>query len=110
MAEIIRLPDNIISKRDKHALESFGAYSIAHGHTTRWQWTRDNNGDEVFQLFRGAVIAELAVNITRDSELDTFCASDSAGELITTGTLRHVFTELEYYLSLLHEDTPPPLV
>ncbi len=109
MAEIIHLPENIISKNDKQAFESFGAHAIVHGRVARWHWARDNYGDEVFQLYRGGTEDVLAVSITRDSELDTFCASDGAGKLITSGALGHVFTELEYYLSLLHEDTPPPL-
>lgn len=102
MAEIIRLQRNFISKSDKQALESFGAHIIVHSHARRWCWSRDNRGDEVFEIFHGGARDALVVLISRDSELDSYCARDGRGSLIVTGTLAQVFTELDYYFALLH--------
>lgn len=109
MAEIIHLPENIISKNDRNALESFAAHSIARGLVVRWHWARNNNnGDEIFQLFSGPKQEDLIINISRDSELDAFCATDDTGKIITFGPLTHLFSELEEYLVMLQGIIPPP--
>jgi hypothetical protein len=48
----------------------------------------------------------LAVSISRNRELDAFCVRDAAGQSISSGTLDHVFAELEAYFIRVHGEGP----
>jgi len=106
MTEIIRLPDNFIGKEDRERLESFAGHTIARGRATRWHWGKDANGDDIFEIYPGSADNTLAISISRNRELDAFCARDAAGQSITSGTLEHVFAELEAYFIRVNDDGP----
>lgn len=106
MSEIINLADNIISKEDREQLASFGGHTIAHGRATRWHWDKADNGDDVFEIFRGGADEELAVRVSRNRELDAFYAHDAMGKVISAGVLDHVMAELEQYFIELHGEPP----
>jgi len=102
MSEIINLQGNIISRKDREQLESFGGHTIAHGRATRWHWHKAGNGDDVFEIFRGGADEELAVCINRDRKTDAFYANDAIGNMVSSGALEHVMAELEQYFIELH--------
>ncbi|MGB7932633.1 MAG: hypothetical protein WCH04_10500 [Gammaproteobacteria bacterium] len=106
MTEIIRLPDNFIGKEDRERLESFAGHTIARGRATRWHWGKDANRDDIFEIYPGSADNTLAISISRNRELDAFCARDAAGQSITSGTLEHVFAELEAYFIRVHDEGP----
>jgi hypothetical protein len=106
MTEIIRLPDNFIGKEDREKLESFAGHTIARGRATRWHWGKDAEGDDVFEIYRGSGDITLAVSISRIREQDAFCVRDAAGQSIASGSLEHVFAELEAYFVRLHDEGP----
>ena len=108
MSKIIKLPANFIGKEDREKLESFGGHTIAHGRATRWHWDKDGDDNDVFEIFRGGTHEVVCVRINRDRESDAFHARDPAESLIASGTLEHVFTEVEKYLVRLYGDTPDP--
>lgn len=106
MTKIIQLADNIISKDDREELASFGGHTIAHGRATRWHWHKTDNGDAVFEIFRGGADEELAVCISRDRKTDAFYAHDASGNMVSAGELDHVMAELEQYFIQLHGEAP----
>jgi hypothetical protein len=106
MTEIIRLPDNFIGKEDREKLESFAGHTISRGRATRWHWGKDAGMDDIFEIYPGSADKTLAVSISRNRELDAFCARDAAGQLITSGTLEHVFAELDAYFARVHGEGP----
>jgi hypothetical protein len=99
MADIFEIPDNFIGKLDRNKLESFGGYTIAHGRATRWHWSKDTNGDDVFEIYRGGVNEELAARIRRNRKKDIFCAYDAKNKPIASGVLAHVMSGLERYFN-----------
>jgi hypothetical protein len=106
MTEIIRLPDNLIGKEDREKLESFAGHTIARGRATRWHWGRDADGDDIFEIYPSSADNTLSIAISRNRELDMFCVRDAAGQSITSGTLDHVFAELEAYFVRVHDEGP----
>lgn len=102
MSEIINLAENIISKKNREQLESFGGHTIAHGRATRWHWHKAANGDVIFEIFRGGTDEVLAVCINRDRKTDAFYANDALGNMVASGELDHVMAELEKYFIQLH--------
>ncbi len=106
MSKTITLPDNFIGKDDKKKLESFGGHTIARGRATRWHWAKKDNGDDVFEIYRGGADEELAMRVMRDCKQDIFTAYDKSGDSKVTGALEHVMTELEIYFSRLHGEGP----
>ena len=106
MADIIQIPDNFIGLHDREKLESFGGHSIAHGRATRWHWGQDEEGDSVFEIYRGGADELFSARINRDRKLDAFCAHDERDRLIASGELDHVLAELELYLMKLHGELP----
>jgi len=104
MSEIINLSDNIISKKDRGLLESFAGHTIAHGRATRWHWDKAENGDHVFEIFRGGSDEVMAVCINRDRKTDAFYAHDAAGSMVASGPLEHLMAKLEQYFTELHGD------
>ncbi len=106
MSEIINLADNIISRENHEQLASFGGHTIAHGRATRWHWAKADNGDEVFEIFRGGADEVLTVCISRDRKMDAFYAHDAMGNMVVVGELDHVMAELEQYFIQLHGETP----
>jgi len=102
MTEIINLAENIISKKNRRQLESFGGHTIAHGRATRWHWGKAPNGDEVFEILRGGADEKLAVCINRDRKTDAYYAHDDRGNMVASGELEHVMAELERYFVQLH--------
>lgn len=110
MTKIIKLADNIISKDDREELESFGGHTIAHGRATRWHWHKADNGDSVFEIFRGGADEVLAICISRDRKTDAFYAHDATGNMVSAGELDHVMAELEQYFIQLHGEVPSTTV
>ena len=102
MSEIINLKENIISRKNREQLASFGGHTIAHGRATRWHWVMADNGDDVFKIFRGGADEVLAVCINRDRKTDAFYAHDAMGNMVSSGELEHVMAELEQYFIQLH--------
>lgn len=102
MSKIINLSENIISKKNRCQLESFGGHIIAHGRATRWHWHKIENGDDVFEVFYGGADDLLAVSINRDRKTDAFYAHDAKGDLVASGELEHVMAKLEQYFIQLH--------
>lgn len=94
-AEIINLPDNIITLQDQEALESFGGHEIALGRATRFHWNKNNNGDPVFDIYRGGTDEELTASIGRHRKEDEFYANDGKGDQIVSGQLDHVLAVLD---------------
>jgi hypothetical protein len=106
MTKIIRLPGNFIGVEDREKLESFGGHTIAHGRATRWDWSDDDDGDDVFEIYTGGAVNNLTACIKRDRERDRYIARDAAGQKIAAGALEHVFTELDRYFARLHGERP----
>lgn len=102
MSEIINLAENIISKKNRAQLASFGGHTIAHGRATRWHWNKTDNGDDVFEIFRGGADEVLTICINRDRKTDAFYAHDAMGNMVASGELDHVMAELEQYFIQLH--------
>ena len=102
MSQIIHLSENIIGKKDRELLESFGGHTIAHGRATRWHWHKAENGDVLFEIFRGGSDEELAMCVNRDRKVDAFYAHDAAGRMVASGKLDHVLLTLEQYFTQLH--------
>ena len=105
MTDIIRLPDNFIGKEDREKLESFAAHTIAHGRATRWQWDKDSDGGDIFEIYPVGADNRQTVRINRNRERDRFCARD-ADYSIASGALEHVFAELELYFVRLKGEGP----
>jgi len=108
VADIIQLPDNLISRMDRERLESFGGHSIARGRATRWHWYRKADGDEVFEIYRGSKGVDLLARIQRDRAHDIYRVHDLRGDLISTGMLELVLVKLDSYLARLHHKDPGP--
>jgi hypothetical protein len=89
MTEIITLADNFIGKEDREKLECFAAHTIAHGRATHWQWRKDTEGGDSFEITPVGADKRLTVHISRNRELDSFYARD-ATQLIASGALEHV--------------------
>ena len=106
MGKVINIPSNLIGKDDREKLESFGGHTIAHGRATRWHWKVDGEGNRLFQIYSGGEDEVMAVQVSRDRELNAFCAHDCSGELIASGSLERVFTELERYFVYRHDELP----
>ena len=106
MAKIIKLPGNFFGVEDREKLESFGGHTIAHGRATRWHWGSDVDGDDAFEIYTGGAVNILTARIKRDRELDQYIACDAAGQGIASGTLEHVFAELDRYFARLHGEQP----
>ena len=106
MSKIINLSENIISKKDRELLESFGGHTIAHGRATRWHWHQQENGDVVFEMFRGGADEMLTLCINRDRKTDAFYAVDAMANNIASGELEHVLAELDKYFIQLHGEAP----
>ncbi|MDT8283255.1 MAG: hypothetical protein RQ982_10685 [Gammaproteobacteria bacterium] len=102
MAQIINLPENIIGRKDRKLLESFGGHTIAHGRATHWHWHKADNGDVLFEIFRGGSDEVLAISVSRDREEDAFYAFDAAGRIVASGGLNHIMAVLEQYFVELH--------
>lgn len=102
MSDIIRLADNIISKEDHEQLQSFGGHVVSHGRATRWHWTKNEAGENIFEIFRGGADEELAISISRNRKQDAYYAHDPAGKVIAAGVLDHVMAELDRYFIELH--------
>ncbi len=102
MSKTYKLPDNFIGKEDRERLESFGGHTIAHGRATRWHWGKDQNGDDVFEIYLGGADESLGARVRRDRDRDIFVARDDRGRSIGSGELEHVMAELEQYFSRLH--------
>jgi len=102
MSKTYKLPDNFIGKEDRERLESFGGHTIAHGRATRWRWGKNDNGDDVFEIYRGGADESLAARVHRDRERDSFFAQNELSQPIGSGELDHVMAELEEYFSRLH--------
>lgn len=106
MAKIIKLPGNFIGPADREKLESFGGHTISHGRATRWRWDKTAAGDDVFEIHTGGAHDALAASIRRDRKLDQYIAHDATGAPIVSGTLDHVFAELDSYFARLHGELP----
>lgn len=105
MTEIITLPDNFIGKEDREKLESIAAHTIAHGRATHWQWSKDADGVDNFEIYPVGADNRRTVRICRNRELDRFCDRDAAHS-IASGALEHVFAALELYFMHLHGEEP----
>ena len=106
MTEIIKLPENFIGREDREKLESFGGHTISHGRATRWHWGEGADGDDVFEIYRGGEDEMIALRISRDRELDTFCAKNAVSETIVPGKLEHIMAKLEQYFMRIHGEIP----
>lgn len=106
MSEVVQLPENFIGKEDRIKLESFGGHTIAHGRATRWHWSTDERGDEVFEIYKGGVDEALAYRLTRDRKRGLFRAHDSRGREAASGELEHVMAKLEHLLASDHGEFP----
>lgn len=102
MADIAKLPVNLIGKKDQVKLESYGGHEIAHGRATRFHWDQDEHGNPNFGIYRGGAEEELFVKIGRDRKRDEFWAKDGDGALIVSGALDHVMAVIEKKLAAEH--------
>lgn len=102
MADVISLPDNPIGPADRERLEAFMGHEIGRGRATRWQWTRNDQGNDVLELYSGGANQALMFRISRDRERDLFRAHDADGTLVTEGSLDHVMAELDSLLAYMH--------
>lgn len=105
--KVIALPDNLIGREDRQRLESFGGHEMARGRATRFHWDKDENGNPVFEIFRGGNKEKLVVRIGRHREKDEFFAEDSAGNTLVTGALDHVMAVLDKKLAHDHGENSP---
>ena len=106
MSEIFQLPDNFIGREDRGKLESFGGHVIAHGRATRWHWTADAQGNDVFQIYKGGADEVLAYDISRDRKRDVFLVHDHRGQEVLAGDLEQVMAGLENILATEHGESP----
>lgn len=106
MADIIHIPENFIGLEDREKLDSFAGHSIARGRATRWHWDHNEQGDDVFELYRGGADEQLTARVTRSRNEDAFFAHDEHGKLISSGELDHLLAGLDKYLMKLHGETP----
>ena len=106
MNGVYNLAVNFIGKKDREKLESFTGQTIAHGCATRWHWDRDADGNDVFEIYRGGEDEVLTVRINRERDRNSFYALDATGDLIESGVLEHVFSELEAHFARLHGELP----
>ena len=107
MTEIIELPDNPMTPHDLRALESWGGHEISHGRATRFHWDKNENGDPVFELYKGGANEVLAMRIYRDRENHVYCVDNAAGRTIITGSIDHIMAETDQILAEDHgEDWP----
>lgn len=106
MSEIVHLPDNFIGKEDRERLESFGGHTIAHGRATRWHWSSDDRGNDVFEIHRGGADEVLAYRVSRDRSQDVFRVHDRDGREVLSGELDHVMAGLEEMLAAEHGEFP----
>ena len=106
MAEIIELPNNFFGKEDREHLESLGGHEIAHGRATRWHWSKDEDNDDLFQLFAGGASEYLILTINRDRRQDAYCAHDGDGNHLVSGSMNHVMAQVDTFLSRLHGEPP----
>ncbi|MGA8262659.1 MAG: hypothetical protein WB783_20845 [Arenicellales bacterium] len=105
MTDIVRLADNFIGKEDRLKLESFGGHSIAHGRATRWHWSTDEHGGDVFEIYRGGADEELAYRVSRDRREDVFRLCDAGRRELLSGELEHVLAGLEQMLATGHGES-----
>ncbi|MFC7048342.1 hypothetical protein [Emcibacter nanhaiensis] len=105
MADIIKLPDNLISNDDRQKLESYGAHEIARGRATRFHWTESEQGDPLFEIYRGGAVEELVLQIGRHREQDEYYALDPSGQDLTSGSLDHVMAQLDRKLAWDHGES-----
>ena len=108
MAEIIELPDNLITPDDKEIIESFAAHELSHGRATRFTWDRNDNDDPVFKLYRGGADEELAVTITHSRKEHEFQVHNKAGKQIISGTLDEIMIDLDKKLMREHDEKETP--
>lgn len=106
MSEIVQLPENFIGREDRDRLESFGGHTIAHGRATRWHWATDEQGAQIFEIYRGGADEELAYRVSRDRKQDVFRAHDRRGSEAACGDLEHVMAQLDRLLASEHGETP----
>lgn len=106
MSEIVQLPENFIGKEDRERLESFGGHTIAHGRATRWHWSSDERGNDVFEIYKGGADEALAYRVSRDRRNDLFRVHDSREREVLSGDLEHVMAGLEEMLSTEHGEFP----
>jgi hypothetical protein len=102
MAKVIKLTENIISKKDRKLLESFGGHTISHGRATRWHWHKTGDGNVVFEMFTGGADEIMLICVSRDRKTDAFYAHDASGTMVASGELEHVLAKLEEYFIQLH--------
>ena len=106
MNGVYNLAANFIGKKDREKLKSFAGHTIAHGRVTRWHWDKDADGDHVFEIYRGGEDEVLTARINRERDRNSFYALDATGDLIASGVLEHVFSELEAHFARLHGELP----
>lgn len=106
MSRIVRLPENFIGREDRQRLESFGGHSIAHGRATRWHWSADERGGDVFEIYKGGANEKLAFRVSRDRVRDVFKVRDARGREVLSGDLGHVMAGLENLLAAGHGESP----
>ncbi|MBS1269215.1 MAG: hypothetical protein MAG794_00162 [Gammaproteobacteria bacterium] len=106
MRKVITLPENFIGKEDREKLESFGGHTIAHGRATRWHWTSNERGGDVFEIHRGGADEVLAYSLIRDRAHDVFRVYDSRSHEAASGDLEHVMAELDRLLATEHGESP----
>lgn len=104
MVEIIELPNNFFGKDDRERLESFGGHEIARGRATRWHWDKDEDNDDIFQLFAGGADEYLILTLSRDRSQDACCAHDGKHNHLSSGSLDHVMAAVDEFLALQHEE------
>ena len=105
LAEITKLPDNLIGKDDREHLEAFGSHTIARGRATRWQWSVDSTGD-AFEVFAGGANEQRVATVTRDRQADCFRAFGADGRELAYGDLQHVMGLLDRHLMDRHGELP----
>lgn len=106
MSDVVRLAENFIGKEDRERLESFGGHTIAHGRATRWHWATDDEGGDVFEIYRGGADETLAYCISRDRKRDVFIARDGRDRQVIAGDLQQVMAGLEAKLAREHGEFP----
>lgn len=106
MSDIVQLPENFIGREDREKLESFGGHTIARGRATRWHWANDEQGGDVFEIYRGGIDEVLAYRVSRDRKHGVFRVRDGHEREVLRGDLEHVMTGLEKMLSMEHGEFP----
>lgn len=106
MAQIFELPSNFFGKEDRERVESFAAHEITHGRATRWHWAKDDDNDDIFQLFAGGADESLVLTLSRDRKQDAYCAHDGEGQHLVSGPLDHVMAHVDQFLATLHGEPP----